>query len=240
MKVLFAGPSLAGVDVARICPDASIRGPAQHGDVTRAVFDGATAIGLVDGLFEAIAAVWHKEILFALTRGVRMFGAASMGALRAAECAPFGMVGIGAIYLCYAGGELDDDAAVAQLHGPPEFGYVPLTEALVNIEATVANAERQGLVTSAEALELRRQAADTFFKDRTWERVIEDLPGIAAPRRAALRVAVSQARVDAKRRDAEELLRQLASTPDERQPPPDFVLSRTGMIERTIRSSRTA
>ncbi len=164
MKVVFAGPSLARVDVASISSDITIRGPVQHGEVTRAVFDGATAIGLVDGLFEAVAAVWHKEILFALSQGVRVFGAASMGALRAAECAPFGMVGIGSIYLRYASGEIDDDAAVAQQRSPAELGYVPLTEALVNVDATVANAERCGLVSQAEAFALQSQAASIFSR----------------------------------------------------------------------------
>lgn len=238
MKVVFAGPSLAGVDVAGICADVSLRGPARHGDVTRAVLEDAAVIGLIDGLFEAVAAVWHKEILFALSQGVRVFGAASMGALRAAECVSFGMVGVGAVFLRYASGELDDDAAVAQLHGPAELDYAPLTEALVNVEATVANAERLCLVTPIEALELRRQAARIHFKDRTWKTVIETMSRVTPARRAALRAAVLEARIDAKRCDAEEMLRHLAITPDERQRPPDFVLSHTDMLDRTIISSK--
>ncbi|RUX68847.1 hypothetical protein EN904_03020 [Mesorhizobium sp. M7A.F.Ca.CA.001.07.2.1] len=61
----------------------------------RAVLEGRKVIGLIDGLFESGPAVWHKEILFALDAGCRLLGAASMGALRAAECWQFGMIGIG-------------------------------------------------------------------------------------------------------------------------------------------------
>ncbi|MEJ0097006.1 MAG: TfuA-like protein [Bauldia sp.] len=53
--------------------------------MSKAVLAGASVIGLVDGVFENVASVWHKEILYALSEGVQVFGAASMGALRAAD-----------------------------------------------------------------------------------------------------------------------------------------------------------
>lgn len=236
MKVVFAGPSLAGADLSRVGANVEIEGPAQQGDVTRAVIGGATAIGLIDGIFEAVAAVWHKEILFGLSEGVRIVGAASMGALRAAECAPFGMIGIGSVYRRYASGELDDDDAVAQVHAPAELGYEPLSEALVNVEATVANAERLGLISAVEARELWHEAKRIFFKDRTWDSIIEAMPRITISRKLGLRSAVSEAWIDVKRQDAEDLLIHLDGLPDERQPPPAFVLSRTHLLEEAIRS----
>ena len=53
------------------------------------------AIGLIDGYFERVPSVSHKEILWAMSQGIVVIGAASMGALRAAELAPFGMLGVG-------------------------------------------------------------------------------------------------------------------------------------------------
>jgi hypothetical protein len=173
MKVLFAGPSLAGthyVPGPACRTDAEggtglhSRGPAAQGDIGRAVLQGASAIGLIDGRFEDMASVWHKEILFALSRGVTVLGAASMGALRAAECAAFGMIGIGSIFERYRSGELDDDAAVAQVHAPRELGYAPLSEALVNVEATVDELHRLKLIDLDEkhrlaALSLRKRQA---------------------------------------------------------------------------------
>ena len=104
MRVLFAGPSLSGEisTLKRKFPGLDIRPPAACGDILRAVRDGAKAIGLIDGYFGDLPSVWHKEILFALHNGVAVAGGASMGALRAAECAPFGMVGLGSIYEDYA------------------------------------------------------------------------------------------------------------------------------------------
>src|SRR5688572_32760283 len=50
--------------------------------------------------------------------GVRVFGAASMGALRAAELQPFGMIGVGQVFQAYRRGHLTDDDEVAVAHGP--------------------------------------------------------------------------------------------------------------------------
>lgn len=167
MKVVFVGPSLPNAN------DLSghgieIRPPAIQGDLLRAVRDGATVIGLVDGGFEYTAPVWHKEILYALSRGVAVLGAGSMGALRAAECQPFGMVGVGRIFDDYACGDLIDDADVALLHGPMEYGFRPITLPMVNIRATVKALENRNTFTAAEAHELERIARTLFYKLRTW------------------------------------------------------------------------
>ncbi|WP_411196226.1 TfuA-like protein, partial [Rhizobium sp.] len=117
MKVIFAGPSLPDAEslageAIRVLP------PAMQGDVLAQLERGANVIGLIDGGFEYAAPVRHKEILHALSLGVAVFGAASMGALRAAECHPFGMIGIGRIFEDYRTGRLVDDAAVALMHAP--------------------------------------------------------------------------------------------------------------------------
>ena len=167
MKVVFVGPSLPNAN------DLSghgieIRPPAIQGDLLRAVRDGATVIGLIDGGFEYTAPVWHKEILYALSRRVAVVGAASMGALRAAECQPFGMVGVGRIFNDYASGELVDDADVALLHGPMEYGFRPITLPMVNIRATLKTLQNRQIFTKVEADEFERIARTVFYKLRTW------------------------------------------------------------------------
>lgn len=172
MKILFVGPSLP--DAAAFCGDAiRVRPPAAHGDVLAAVRSGATAIGIVDGNFEHVAPVWHKEILHALDKGVAVFGAASMGALRAAECYPFGMVGIGSIYEDYATGRRIDDADVALLHGPAELGYPALSLPLVNADATLDRLEAMGGINAHDITRLRNIAGHLFYKDRTWPAVLK-------------------------------------------------------------------
>ena len=82
--IVFLGPSLLHADAATIL-DSEIRAPAAAGDVLAATLKRPPAIVLVDGLFERVPAVWHKEILFAIESGVPVYGASSMGALRATD-----------------------------------------------------------------------------------------------------------------------------------------------------------
>ncbi len=46
------------------------------------------------GYFEHVPAVWHKEIMWIMERGVHVFGSAGLGALRAVELETFGMRGV--------------------------------------------------------------------------------------------------------------------------------------------------
>lgn len=213
MRVLFAGPSLHSTN-----PDLTgivLRGPAMQGDIARAVLDGAGAIGLVDGYFEAVAAPWHKEILYALAEGVTVLGASSMGALRAAECAPFGMRPVGSIAGAYCSGALDDDAAVALAHGPAELGYPPVTEPLVDAEPTLAKLAELGLLTAAEQQQIWDGARDLYFKDRTDEAMFA---GLDPAKLAAYR----RHRVNRKAEDALLLIAELRQCPAVRSPRPDI------------------
>ncbi len=221
MKVLFAGPSLFGVDWRESSRDGSgiiRRGPACHGDITRAVVEGASAIGLVDGRFGDVAAVWHKEILYALEQGVHVFGAASMGALRAAECAAFGMIGIGTIFERYRCGDLVDDAAVALLHAPAELDYMPLTEAMVNVEATINHLLESGAVAHDVAARLDASARSLFYGDRTYGRILEHSGLAHGGQGRELANLLAQARLDVKQSDALLLVQRLANLCSSGQP----------------------
>jgi hypothetical protein len=211
MKVLFAGPSIYGteIDLGTI----ELRPPAEQGDLLQAALDGAAAIGLVDGAFEAAASVWHKAILYALGEGVSVVGGASMGALRAAECAAFGMEPVGVIAKRYLGGDSDDDALVAITHGPDELGSPPLVEALVDAEATIDALARAGLLTPAAAAAAKTVAGRIFYKERTVWR----LAGAAFPGRAELMVAAYEShRVSIKTADAIAVVERLKEFPDQR------------------------
>ena len=94
---IFLGPTLPAEEAARICP-AQYHPPVRMGDVFALLPERPRIIGIVDGLFHCTPAVWHKEILAALSQGVIVVGAASMGALRAAELAQLGMVGVGRVF----------------------------------------------------------------------------------------------------------------------------------------------
>jgi hypothetical protein len=200
---IFVGPSLHDHPVLR---DRTFdwRPPAQLGDLYLAARAGAKMIGLIDGQFETVRSVWHKEILFALSTGVRVYGSASIGALRAVELAPYGMVGVGAIYRDFRDGRLEDDDEVALLHAAGEEGYRPLSEPMVDIRATLMAAVQQGIVSQRSAARLIAIAKDTYFKDRAWDRILSSAGRERLPKAQLLRLRrwLPENRVALKRTDA--------------------------------------
>ncbi len=166
VRVIFAGPS-APPDLRRDEPGLRFLPPVRFGDVARATDAGVSAIGIIDGVFESERSVWHREILFALKRGVPVFGAASMGALRALETEAFGMQGLGTVFDWYRQGAIEDDEEVAVRHAPAELNYRPLTEATVNVRAGLLAALAAGTATAAEADRALRIAQTIHYKDRS-------------------------------------------------------------------------
>jgi hypothetical protein len=181
--VVFLGPTLPRAEAADLLP-ATYLPPARQGDIYRAVRAlHPTAIGLIDGRFLDTGAVWHREILWALSQGVHVLGAASMGALRAAELAPFGMRGIGQVFAAYRDGHwpgdanpFEDDDEVAVIHAPPEAGGAALSDAMVDLRATLDAAATAGAVADTD----RRLLTDALKRRHFPERSIAALQAEAA------------------------------------------------------------
>ncbi|WP_299615807.1 TfuA-like protein [Pelagibius sp.] len=211
--VVYLGPTLSRKEAMAVC-DADYRPPAQRGDVIRAVTDGAKVIGIVDGLMHQSLAVTHKEILFALDRGTLVLGAASLGALRAAELARHGMIGVGRIFEAYRDKTCTSDE-VAVSHGPVELGYPVVSEAMVNVRATV-EAAVAARVLSTSAADLIAIARSLHFPQRTWPRLIEAARewGLAVEEIDTFVEWLPTGRVDQKRLDAIALLQRLSREED--------------------------
>lgn len=234
--ILFAGPSLAGAQ--RTLPETlALRPPAMQGDVFRAAEMRPRAIGLIDGYFEGVPSVWHKEILWALSQGIAVFGSASMGALRAAELHPFGMIGIGRIFADYRDGRIEADDEVALLHGPQETNFVGLTEPLVNVRATCRAAELAGVLEAGEAETVLSAARALFYKARTWRRILDlaGESGLSPEKGRRLSAWLPDGRVDQKRRDALDMVAALqAFLAEGRNPAVTFHFEATFLWERAV------
>ncbi len=209
---VFLGPTIPVVEAQRLCP-AEYLPPVTMGDVYTLMKRRPTTIAIIDGTFQNAPAVWHKEILFALTQGVRVIGSSSMGALRAAELASFGMEGIGAIYEAFRDGVYNDDDEVAVAHAAREHGYRALSEAMVNIRAALAIGCRRSLVSAATADQLIALAKKAFYPHRSWPGLLQGArdAGLPAAEIAALEVFVRTEKPNQKREDAVLLLRHLAA-----------------------------
>lgn len=230
--ILFIGPSLPELDPGER-PGFERRPPAAQGDVYRATLQKPRAIGIVDGYFHGVPAVWHKEILWAMTRGIHVFGAASMGALRAAELHPFGMRGVGRIFEAYRDGALTDDDEVALTHGPEGLGYPGLSEPMVNIRATLDSAVSEGLIIDLTRVELLALAKAQYYQSRTWEAVLAAAESKAVQPEdiAALRAWLPAGSIDQKGQDARELIDAMVRLLEADPPPmrPDFTFEWTEM-----------
>jgi hypothetical protein len=236
---VFLGPTLPIAAAAALC-DAAFLPPVAVFDLHRLVRAlpkrRPARIAIIDGYFERMAAVWHKEILDALERGIEVWGAASMGALRAAELAPFGMVGVGRVFADLRRGRLGADDEFAVLHGPAESGYVAMSDAMVNLRAGLAAARSRGVIAPAHEAALVELGRARFYRERSWAQLIDDgrAAGLPRGRLDALQRHVAAHPIDVKAADARALLRRLARTPPAARRPPGWRMSRTWFWHRFV------
>ncbi|MFJ2419180.1 TfuA-like protein [Streptomyces brevispora] len=215
--VVLAGPSL--IDSPLTAPAAHLLlPPVQDGDLTALLArtpSPATAL-MIDGYFGAGQAVSLTEIQEALSRGVRLYGCSSMGALRAVEARPWGMIGLGDIFADFLTGRRTADENVALLH---DDEFRSLTAATVNVDLLCTLLTAEG-IPAAHCREFGRRARRLYFGDRSYSALHQlaracfagnsglDLDALefvlhqlAAPQRASW---------DAKRRDAERAIHDVA------------------------------
>lgn len=217
---IFVGPSLSPAEVRRLAPGAWVLPPARQGDVFRILPRRPRAIALIDGVFEAQPSVWHRELLAALDSGVAVFGASSMGALRAAELAAFGVIGVGAIFESYRTGRRVDDSDVALQHAGPEHDWRGFTVPLVTVEAVAAEARRTRRLTPAQTRSLLEAARALPYTGRTWRDLL-DRVRLDDASRAELLAWVKKDAPDPKAEDARACIAAaLAFARSGAQPPP--------------------
>jgi hypothetical protein len=171
MKIIaFAGPSLSAADRSAL-PEIDWRPPAEAGDLLQISAEEGSTICLIDGYFDHRPAVRHKEILLLLSQGVRVFGASSIGALRAAEMQAFGMIGVGPIFGAYARGTVEGDDEVALIHAGADQDWRPLSIPLVDVRATLCRARHREVISRQEARALLAAASSIHYIDRDWKPV---------------------------------------------------------------------
>ncbi len=221
--IVFIGPTISEAEVRSVL-EAECWSPAAQGDVYRALQARPRCIGIIDGYFDGVASVWHKEILWAVSEGVAVFGASSMGALRAAELSEFGMVGVGRIFEGFKTGALEDDDEVAVVHSPAELDYMPLSEPMVNIRPTLEHAVESGVLSTRQSDDLCALAKALDYPQRTWEQILDlgAVRGIVKQSDLDLAKWVSGNRIDQKKQDAVELLEAMKQSLKQTREAPDL------------------
>lgn len=144
--------------------------PIKRGDLSLALKENPDIIGIIDGVFHQNSAVGHKEILNVMKKGIEVYGASSMGALRASELDVLGMHGIGYVYNQYASGEVDSDDDVAVMLDSETLEA--LSEPLINMKYVFTNAASQNIITEDEKDELLEIAKKTYYPKRNYSQTL--------------------------------------------------------------------
>jgi hypothetical protein len=236
---VFLGPTMPVADAKKLCA-AHYLPPVRMGDVYALLAKTPSTIAIIDGTFQNAPAVWHKEILFALASGVRVIGASSMGALRAAELHTFGMEGVGAVYEAFRDGRYQDDDEVAVAHAAREHGYRALSEAMVNVRYALDEAVRRGLIGESTRDALVSLTKAMFYPSRAWPTVLQAgrEARLPADELDALERYVRAEKPNAKRADAIQLLGQLANKVPRTEPAPPFTFEATWFWNKMLTTER--
>lgn len=176
--------------------------PIQRGDLNLAMKENPDIIGIIDGVFHQSSAVGHKEILNAIKKGIKVYGASSMGALRASELDVLGMTGIGYVYNQYASGEVDSDDDVAVMLDSDTLEA--LSEPLINMKYVFTNAVEENIITEDEKDELLAIAKETFYPKRNYAQTLS-ASNLDASKKDKLIDFIRQS-PDIKKEDAKKLL----------------------------------
>ena len=176
--------------------------PIQRGDLAQALKEHPDIIAIIDGVFHQNSAVGHKEILKAMKSGIKVFGASSMGALRASELDSLGMTGIGYVYSQYATGEVDSDDDVAVMLDSESLEA--LSEPLINMKYVFTNAVSEGIISEDEKDELLSIAKKTYYPKRNYAKTLAE-SSLDDSTKDAL-IDFIRTSPDIKKEDAKELL----------------------------------
>ena len=185
--------------------------PIQRGDLGPALKERPDIIAIIDGVFHQSSAVGHKEILNVMKSGVKVYGASSMGALRASELDTLGMVGVGYVYTHYATGEVDSDDDVAVMLDSETLEA--LSVPLINMKYVFTNAAEENIITEDERDELLKIAKKTFYPKRNYSQTLRE-SDLDDDKKSEL-IDFIRTSPDIKKEDAKDLLKVIKKEIDE-------------------------
>lgn len=237
---VFLGPTLDEQTAKTYLPDAYYHPPIACGDLLRLLRLKPKQVVIIDGFYEFTPAVWHKEIMIAMDAGVEVWGAASMGALRASELHHFGMHGVGEIFEAFANGTLNDDDEVAVLHKSKQEGFAPLNDAMVNIRATLKEAIKHSVIDEQVENAIIEYCKAQFYPNR---RLIDAISNLKPKYKTALTALEKWLEIngviDRKRLDAIAVLQAINATVTEKKAQASIQTPMTKFINHLVDYSNT-
>lgn len=179
--------------------------PVKRGDLKEALKENPDIIAIIDGVFHQNSAVGHREILEVINKGIKVYGASSMGALRASELDLLGMTGVGYCYEEYASGRVvsDDDVAVMLDRDTLEALSTPL----ISMDYVFKKAVQENIISQSEKDELIKITKNTYYPKRSYSKTLNE-SGLDDATKNALADFIRTSG-DIKKEDAVELLEKI-------------------------------
>ena len=210
MKIIvFCGLSITAGEGSKIL-DAEFRPPAKHGDLISSVYaDNPDVIVVIDGAFIDNLSVWHNEINEALNKGVAVYGASAMGAVRAAEMQSWGMRGIGKVFHLISNGTIEADDEVLCDFSVDDGIYHKKTLSIVNLRFILSEAAEARLINQIQSDAILASAKALFYRERTLDKILaESMANRILDHEEAdlLRNHISRSDTDIQKQDAIECL----------------------------------
>ena len=228
--IIFCGPSITLDAAIKIYPEGIYYPPVECGSILKCLKEKPERIAIIDGYFQRVPAVWHKEIMFALSIGVEVYGSSSMGALRAAELYQYGMIGVGEVFKQFQSGFLEDDDEVAVLHHGSRKSYAAISHAMVNIRQTLFNAEKNEIITKYEKKVLLNLFKKTHYAKRDLFILTSSIK-MNIEKKIFLNHWVKNNYTDQKKLDSEELLLLLKNNQPLKSTADTFMFQKTSFLE---------
>lgn len=168
--IIFLGPSL-NIEKAKRYLDADFRPPAKKGDLLKLIRSDVEVVGLIDGYFLQDYPPTPIEVFNLLRKkNIKIFGASSLGALRAVELSKFGMIGIGKIFNLFQKQIINSDDEVAVTF----TDYMNFkSEALIDIRFNLFLAKKKSIINHETKQSILKVAKNTYFPYRTYHDILE-------------------------------------------------------------------
>ena len=179
--IVFAGPSLSVQAGQAILKDAVFLPPLRQADlITAMTCHHPDVIIIVDDYAGQAETVRHSEILQAINSGIKVYGTAANGAVRAFEMDHCGMVGVGSVYQMFKDGVIEDDEEVYSLSHKQKSGdFLRLSEPLVNLRATLAQAVEKQVIEPEILSEIISVIKELPWPERSLEKIFSRIAALA-------------------------------------------------------------
>lgn len=178
MLYIFSGPSLSQSYLRkRFSGRAVVLDPVKGGDIlsllSNQLIDRPTHLHIIDGFYYNVPSVRHKEIIQAIDQGIIVSGCSSMGAIRAAECHEFGMIGTGRVFEFFRDNFVSGDDEVAVTHESC-YPFRVSSTPLINIRLTLKDLVEQGAIDIDLSTEIINHFKVHSFSERHIKSLMTD------------------------------------------------------------------